>query len=386
MNGRGGWLKPVAMDNRSILALVGLVGLGASSCQVASAEKKPLPAPPYEAHDDRLDVRADLFAMMSFARVEASGQQATLSAFGRAAFAPGGSYAVRTPASASVERVLVSVGDQVKAGQPLAVLRSAEVARMRADVKRLTVLLKAEEEALRRVEAVVAQGAAPEREAAELRAKMAGERAELAGLQGALGSMQAGGGGGGQIELRASQEGQVLARTITPGERVQPDDAEAAFLIGDPSRLVIKGAFPERDGPFLAREAPCWFSAPALGSARFEGKVAQVLRAVDPRTRTIDVLCTPLDPDARLTADMAVRVEVGAGATGAMLVPRSAVLLRKDERVVFVRAGERQLERRRVEVGASLRESVQVIEGLKPGEEVVVKNVILLDGELDEVL
>jgi RND family efflux transporter MFP subunit len=198
--------------------------------------------------------------------------------------------------------------------------------------------------------------------------------------------MQVGGGGGDRIELKATQDGQVLTRTITPGERVSGDASEAAFMIGDPGKLVIRGAFPERDAPFLQRESPCWFTAPALGQERFEGSVSQVLRAVDPRTQTVEVLCTPRQPDPRLTAEMAVRAEVAVGMGQSLLVPRSAVLLRKDDRVVFVRTGERQLERRKVQIGAALRDAVQVLDGLKAGDEVIVKNAILLDGELDEVL
>lgn len=368
------------------MALAGLAWL-VSACRPANAEKKPLPEPPFRSRGaDQIEVRADLAAMLTSTRVQPSDQKATLSAFGRVAFAPGGSYAVRAPGSAFVERVLVSVGEQVRTGQPLAVLRSVEVAKLRSEVRRLSVLLKADEEALGRLEAVVAQGAAPAREAAELRARIAGEQAELSGVKGSLGAMQVGGGGGDRIELRATQDGQVLDRTIAPGERVTGDEAAAAFLIGDPSKLVIRGAFPERDAPFLQRESPCWFSAPALGSERFEGSVAQVLRAVDPRTQTIEVLCAPRGADPRLTAEMAVRVEVAVGTGAVLLVPRSAVLLRKDDRVVFVRSGDRVLERRRVQVGASLRDAVQVLDGVKAGEEVIIKNAILLDGELDEVL
>ncbi|MCU0657288.1 MAG: efflux RND transporter periplasmic adaptor subunit [Polyangiaceae bacterium] len=357
------------------------------SCREASAEKKPLPEPPYQARGPgQLGVRPDLFAMLSFTKVEGSSRKASLTAFGRATFAPGGSYAVRAPGSAFVERVLVTVGEQVEEGQTLARLRSVEVARLRADLKKLSVLLKADEEALARVEAVAAQGAASPREVAELKAKIAGERAEMAGVQGVLGALRVGRGGGDSVELKASQGGQVLSRGITPGERIPEGAPEPAFLIGDPSRLVVRGSFPERDAPLLARDASCWFGVPALGSERFEGVVSQVIRAVDPRTQTIEVFCSPRQPDPRLSADMAARVEVDVGASGALLVPRGAVLLRKDDRVVFVRAGEGLLERRKVQIGLSLGDSVQVIEGLKAGEEVVSKNAILLDGELDEVL
>jgi hypothetical protein len=83
---------------------------------------------------------------------------------------------------------------------------------------------------------------------------------------------------------------------------------------------------------------------------------------------------------------MTATIEAVVSSDGAVTVPRSAVLLRRDDRVVFVKAGENLLQRRAVELGASVGEDVQVLRGLQAGEEVVTKNAVLLDGELDQVL
>jgi cobalt-zinc-cadmium efflux system membrane fusion protein len=60
--------------------------------------------------------------------------------------------------------------------------------------------------------------------------------------------------------------------------------------------------------------------------------------------------------------------------------------MRRDDRVVFVHIAPGELERRVVHVGSELGDHVQVLDGLREGENVVVENAVLLDGELDLVL
>jgi hypothetical protein len=65
-----------------------------------------------------------------------------------------------------------------------------------------------------------------------------------------------------------------------------------------------------------------------------------------------------------------------------VVVPRDAVLLRRDTRVVLIRKDARFLERRTVKVGPN----IAILEGVQEGEEVVSEGAVLLDGELDKLL
>ncbi len=367
---------------RALLALA-LVG-----CRPESADaREPPPAPPYELADGGvLRVRRDLLAPMRFARAERTELRASLQGFGRVAFAPGASYAVRSAFAAYVERVLVNVGQPVGRGAALAVLRSPEVARLRGELRRLRSDLTAAHDDAERLARIVPEGAASERELVAARARVSALQAELAGVTGALSAVDATSGQGDAFTLRASAPGQVIARYVDPGERVDPAGEEPAFLVGDPSAVVVRASFPEREAPLLAAGTPCTFVVSALGADRYEGEVSQVVQAVDPSTHTAAAICRPRAVDPRLRAEMVARVEVEARGAPAVLVPRGAVLLRRDERVVFVRRGPDALERRAVEAGAQFGDRVQVLRGLEAGEEVVADNAVLLDGELDQML
>ncbi|MFO0624394.1 MAG: efflux RND transporter periplasmic adaptor subunit [Polyangiales bacterium] len=367
-----------------------LLGSLLAACASRSdASPRPRFDPPYRvdpSHPGEGLVRQDLDPLLETARLARAASHGTLVGIGRVGFARDASYAVRVPYPSFVEGVRVAVDAHVARGTVLLSLRSAEVARLRSEVRSAQVSAATERANAARVERLVADGTASERERTEARARLLAAEGQLAGLQSALSAAGIDAQGGDRYALRAPSTGRVLARNVEPGERVAPDDAEPALLVGDPDRLMVQASFPERDAPWLNDAHACSFTVAALSGARFEGTLTELRRAVDPRTRSVVVTCSPAHADPRLSAEMAARVEVTVESPDAITIPRSALLLRHDAYVVFVRTAPGRVQRRPVEPGARLGEGVQVVSGLSAGDEVVVHGALLLDGELDQVL
>lgn len=374
--------NPVHQAQRLILVL----GLAMLGCSRGTAAERVERAPYELGEDGALHVREDLVGLMRSTPARASSDAAELEGFGHVGFAPGASYAVRSPFEGYVESVHVQLGQHVQAGSLLATLRSSELARLRADLRRLTAILETERDALARSERLVAGNAASPREVVESKGRIGALEAEVGGIREALSATRAGATGADVLQLRATREGDVVARNIEPGERVQASDSEPAFLIGDASSLVVIAHFPERDAVLLRPQARCRFSLPALGATFFEGKVESVVRAIDPKTRTARVICAPDSTNAALRPEMVARTAVAVTSGDILIVPRSAVLLRRDDRVVMVRKTPRLLERRTVTTGLDLGTDIQVLSGIALGEEVVSEGAVLLDGELDRLL
>lgn len=83
---------------------------------------------------------------------------------------------------------------------------------------------------------------------------------------------------------------------------------------------------------------------------------------------------------------MVARVLVRVKGKYGLVVPRSAVLLRRDDYVVFVRRGDDEIERRVVQTGLNFGKDIQIVTGLSEGEIVITEGAVLFDGELDRHL
>jgi cobalt-zinc-cadmium efflux system membrane fusion protein len=70
----------------------------------------------------------------------------------------------------------------------------------------------------------------------------------------------------------------------------------------------------------------------------------------------------------------------------ALAIPREAIIAVGDEAYVFVQTTEREFERRNIVPGPMSGDLVEIHEGLKAGERVVVKGALLLKGALDKRL
>lgn len=383
--------SPRGRSVRRLLATLATLTLGASAlgCQATQAQPVPPEAElaPYQLDaQGRLHVREDLKARLVLSTVALPEEQVQITAPGSVVFAPDATYAVRPAFSGFVESVPVRVGHRVETGDLLAVVRSSELARTRAEIRRIEAALRPERDTLERTKRLVSAGAASRREVIEAEGNIAALTAELTGHREALKAVGAPLTGGDRLELRALRAGDVLARNIQPGEHFRAEEDDAILLIGDAQALQLVGRFPERDAALLDVGSRCNSLVPALGRELGQGTVVSVNRALDPGSGTISVVCEPERAHERLRAAMRVQLSVAVASAPLPTVPRQAVLLRRDDRVVLVSDAEGRLERRAITTGMRVGGSVQILAGLEVGEQVVSQNAVLLDGELDQLL
>jgi cobalt-zinc-cadmium efflux system membrane fusion protein len=374
--------------NNFYISLFASLLIVAAGCRHETAQRDVEPAPFTEVEDGTLLVREDLSQLLVFQKVSKSNIAAQIEGFGNATFPPGGSYAVRVPFDGIIESVDVEVGQKIECNQTLAILRSSSLAHLRGDIVRVAATLDAERDALEKRTQLVANGGGsiPERVVVEARAKVKSLEAELLGLQNGLKAAHAEETGGDKYVLRANRDGELLVRHIEPGENVETSDQEPAFLIGDPTHLIVKASFPERDAAVLKVDSPCRLFFPALGEQPFPGRVSALVPMIQTGSRTVQAICEINQRDTRLRASMAARVMVDIVGSDLLVVPRSAVLLKHDKTVVLVKCGENQVCVREVKIGANVGTSVQILSGIDEGDEVITENAVLLDGELDRLL
>jgi cobalt-zinc-cadmium efflux system membrane fusion protein len=155
--------------------------------------------------------------------------------------------------------------------------------------------------------------------------------------------------------------------------------------IGDSSTLWIVADVFERDLPLVHQGAKGQITFPSI-NGRLDGRVTSVGAVVASGLRTAPVFLTVDAHGASLRPGMYGRAEIDAADAGITL-PVAAVLIKDGkEPVVYVQKDPLTFVRRRVVVAQPVEGRVQIVSGLSPGDKVVVRGALLLDGSSDQLL
>jgi len=285
--------------------------------------------------------------------------------------------------SGRVSSIDVAVGQSVVKGQALAHLSSPEFGAAQAETSLAQTNLNLATQVLDRQQSLFDVGVVARKDVEQAVAEKARAQAELkraqarTDLYGSKSSAQQ------QLILRSDVQGVVVERNITTGQEIRPDNtSQALFVISDPNKLWVQIDAQTPDMIDLKPHAQVQLNVPSLSDQSFNATVLAVADQVDPISRSIKVRALVDNPSRLLKSEMLGRVRYSRKITQGIEVPASAVYLIDKQHIVFVQTAKGVYGARQVKL--SHEGSVRMIlsEGLKPGEEVVVANGLLLAREL----
>ncbi|MEP7176817.1 MAG: efflux RND transporter periplasmic adaptor subunit [Gemmatimonadales bacterium] len=181
------------------------------------------------------------------------------------------------------------------------------------------------------------------------------------------------------IVLRAPMAGEIAEKLVTEGQAVQAGDN--LFLIADRSVLWVDLSVYEMDARALRIGAPVTVSVDALPGKTYEGRITFIHPTVDSTTRTLTARAEVVNTDGALRPGMYATAVIRPASATALTVPTQAVLPTGTRNLVFVNRGDGQFAPRPVQVGIRGDSLVEIVGGLKPGDEVVASAAYLLDSE-----
>jgi cobalt-zinc-cadmium efflux system membrane fusion protein len=178
------------------------------------------------------------------------------------------------------------------------------------------------------------------------------------------------------FSLNSPISGTVIERNATIGATVGSD--ANLFKIIDISRVWIDANVFEKDLERVRGGQEVKVSVPAFPGASFSGRVIFVNSVVDPDTRTVKVRTEVPNADGRLKPEMFANVQIITDLHKTTTsIPQSAVLNDEDKTVVFIAEGN-GYKKQQVRVGLQNNDRVEIISGLNAGDKVVVKGNYLL--------
>lgn len=180
------------------------------------------------------------------------------------------------------------------------------------------------------------------------------------------------------IYLRAPVTSFILARNVSPGQKISRNDE--LYKLADLSRVWIVADLYENEAPFIKPGARVRTTMPYRHTTSW-ATVTDIIPEFDKTSKTLRVRLEADNPDYGLRPDMFVDVEFPVDLPATVHVPVDAILDTGLKKIAFVDRGDGFFEPRRVETGWRFGGKVEVTQGLKPGERIVTSGNFLIDSE-----
>lgn len=175
--------------------------------------------------------------------------------------------------------------------------------------------------------------------------------------------------------------GRVTARNAAPGLFVQPGNPPAPYSVADITRVWMNASVTESDMPVVQKGQKIEVSILAFPGRVFDGEISTVGATVDPQLHRGMVRAEIDDPKHELLPGMFASFVIATGAPEkAAAVPLDGVIRQGDGTMtVWVTTDHRHFRKRAVKIGLQHDGYDQILEGVRPGEQVVTKGAIFLD-------
>ena len=176
--------------------------------------------------------------------------------------------------------------------------------------------------------------------------------------------------------LAAPLTATVLERLAEPGDLVQP--GQAVLTLGNMNEIHVRVEVVDTNRQDFVLGQPALITLDALPGETFTGRVTRISPMADSASRLIPVEITLTNSNNRIGSGMLARVVPANDRTNAILVPQSALETAEgaDNQLFVLTQTDDTLtvEPRTVQIGQMTNNQVEILSGLAPGEEYVIRN------------
>lgn len=350
------------------LALFGLIALAVFgfSCN-ENSDAKPSPTREKPAQNITLSV------------VKAVSYTKSLKLPGTVKSSPNGVVNVTSSVNGVIERVLVNIGEHVSIGQPLFLVKSADVANLYSNYLQAKAQYELALKTYNLTKKLYEIGSMSKFDLENALANLKSSKALMDGYYAQMRIIGLRGSGSYMITkyITSPANGVVAKLNIHPGEKIIVDPYTPLATVVDTSHVMVEADAFSKDIKNIKKGEEVDITTSAYPGIDFKGKVFYVGDIVDPNTRTYKVYIRVKNIDNILKPNMFVNVDIKPSSQTALEIPASALIFRNDKFYVYKYENGKYVKTE-VEVDHTKDGKAYIKSGLNQGDKVVSSGSILV--------
>jgi len=386
-------MKNVTAAMSAILLSICLLQGCSSKSKQALAQTVSATSPdpqPTQSSEQTIKVPAIEAANLRIEEVRMTADSKLLTTTGRIGFNEDRITHVVAPMTGYLLELKARVGDQVKEGQPIAVIKSKDLAEAIADLllsnKDLELAQKNhamtkdlyEHDAASRI---AFQQAENDLAKAKMQVTRNTDRLRLMGLSEQEISDSSSKPLQPHVVIKSPIDGVVTERQATPAQYVAADGTPL-FTIADLSTVWVLGDVFERDMRLLRPNQRALVVTPAFPNHAFSGRISRIDSVLDPASRTVKVRCIINNERGQLRPEMFATVNFLLEESAETIdIPAAAVLTESGSSFVYLARDETTFVRQKIDVQPDGPGRMRLIAGLRVGDHIVTDGAILVRAE-----
>lgn len=369
--------------------LAAVIGVGHFSAQADEAEKPKAPAS--AADTNAVELSDSQLGMINTGTVAERAFPLEREAVGNIDFNEDMAAQVFPPYQGRITKLYARIGDNVTRGQILFTIESPDLIQAESSLIAAAGVLELTTHALERAKQLYAvQGMAEK----DLEQATSDQQTAEGALKAARDAVAVFGKSQPEIERMVKTRtidpylvvpspiaGRITARNAAPGDFVQPGTVPAPYSVADISRIWMNASVVESDMPLVRKGQPIRVTVMAFPGRAFAGEISTVGATVDPQLHRGLVRAEIEDPKHELLPGMFASFVIVTGEpVKAVAVPLDGVVREGDGTMtVWVTTDRHHFTKRAVKVGLQTAGYDQILDGVRPGEQLVTKGAIFLD-------
>jgi cobalt-zinc-cadmium efflux system membrane fusion protein len=183
--------------------------------------------------------------------------------------------------------------------------------------------------------------------------------------------------------ITAPIAGTIVQRKVGPGQYVGSGSTDPVFIIGDLSTVWVVAFIRETEAPIVHVGQQIYFTVLAYPDRSFPANISYVAAAFDPTIRRLLVRATVNNDAGLFKPEMFASVKILTGeGDNAVAVPLDAIIYEGEAARVWVvrdKDSDKAIELQRIKVGLANGNTIEVLNGLAPGDRVVTRGGLFID-------